>query len=203
MSAPVERSNADIREPAVTGQRVQTAKPVRTALSRARPPGVLDGGCPAGFADLGTPEREVLELLVVGGTDRAIAGALTAQPDEVSWYVRKLIKRVGHPTTRAGLVAIAVRHHLVDHPEPPHPGHLPDDAMALLWSMASGQTFKTFAKETGAWEAERIRANLRNRLSDNLPPEHPATLTPGHTMYLSWPALAEEAGWSPGDSDRL
>ncbi|MFD7340006.1 hypothetical protein ACFV98_28990 [Streptomyces violascens] len=128
-----------------------------------------------------------------------MAKALGAGADEVSWCVRKLIKRVGHQTTRAGLVALALRHQLVALPEPPHPGQLPDDAMALLWSTAAGRTFKTFAKERGVWEAERIRADLRGRLWANLHPEQPptASLTPGHTVYLAWPALAAEAGWGP------
>lgn len=170
---------------------------VHARLCRAKPPGVLDDTCPAGLADLGTPEREVLQLLLIGSTDRAIAEALVVSPDQVSWCVRKLIKRVGHRTTRAGLVALALRHGLVEHPCPQHPGHLPDEGMALLWSMACGQTFKTFAKGIGTWEAERIRTHLRIRLCGAPNPERSVTapLTPGHTVYLAWPALAEEAGW--------
>ncbi|MFC4955658.1 hypothetical protein ACFPFX_05020 [Streptomyces mauvecolor] len=128
-----------------------------------------------------------------------MAKALGAGTDEVAWCVRKLIRRVGHQTTRAGLVALGLRHHLVAPPEPPHPGQLPDDVMALLWSTAAGRTFQVFAKELGSWQAERIRADLRRRLWASLHPEQPPTapLTPGHTVYLAWRALAAEAGWSP------
>ncbi|AYG85320.1 hypothetical protein DWB77_07537 [Streptomyces hundungensis] len=69
--------------------------------------------------------------------------------------------------------------------------------MALLWSLACGQTFKAFAEGIGTWEAERIRTNLRMRLCGLPNPERSATapLTPGHAVYMGWPTLAEEAGW--------
>ncbi|MEU5436461.1 hypothetical protein AB0G73_24205 [Streptomyces sp. NPDC020719] len=134
----------------------------------------------------------------MGGTDAAIATALTAATSEVAWCVRKLIKRLEYPSTRAGLVATVLRHHLADYPRPPHPGRLPDEAMALLWSMAAGQTFKMFVKgaKRRTWEAERIRTTLRSQLQHTLPAEAATvTLSPSMTMYLAWPALAEEAGW--------
>lgn len=170
----------------------------RPTLSRTKPAGVLDGGCPTGLTRLLPSERAVLERLVVGGTDAAIATALAAATSEVAWCVRKLLNGLEYPSTRAGLVATVLRHHLADYPEPPHPGRLPDEAMALLWSMAAGQTFKMFVKgaKRRTWEAERIRTTLRSQLQHTLPGEAVwAPLTPGLTVYLAWPALAEEAGW--------
>lgn len=196
---PVLAARAE--RPAPSGPADVLASAMRPAPSGAIPARVFEGDCPAGLTVLATSERAVLEGLVVGGTDRAIAKALsvgTAGVDEVSWCVRKLIKRVGHQTTRAGLVAIALRHRLVDHPEPPHPGRLPDDVMALLWSMASGRTFKAFVKESGfrTWEAERLRTALRHQLQQALPAEEAAIpLTPCRVVYLAWPALAEAAQW--------
>ena len=73
------------------------------ALAQAPPPG----------ADLSPREREVLNLMVRGLSNTAIAEQLVVSPHTIRDYVSNILAKLGVPT-RAAAIALAVQHHLVD-----------------------------------------------------------------------------------------